>query len=315
MQTTELRPLGAGEMLDRAITLFVRWFGPIVAVIAVVTVPLTILQAIVDPQAGSVFGDFAKLLSTMGDPVGSRHAAETIARNDRTSPVAYAVVMLGVIVRALQWGALVRLVADAYGGTRTSIGTAYRFALRRWFPQLIVGLAFLVIGMLLAIPVLVLYIVVVLVVFGFAAVHQPVPAIAAGVAGGLVVFAAAIVLEAIVFMTYELAAVAILTETANPIDAITIGLRRGLARGMKRRSLVGGIVVFLVSQAGLLPFVGIAILLTTTTHVSVLYFAVLGVGSLLLDGIIATFVVVFAVDARVRREGYDLFAQGAPLAP
>ena len=137
----------------------------------------------------------------------------------------------------------------------------------------------------------------------------------AGVAGGLLVIGAAIVLESVVFMTYELASVALLTETANPIDAITIGLRRGLAPGMKRRSLVGGIVVFLVSQGGLIPVLGVAILLTSTTHVSVLYYAVVGAGAVLLDGLVAAFVVVFAVDARVRREGYDLLAQGALSVP
>jgi len=44
LRQTELRPLGAGELLDRAVTLFVRDFVPIVTVLAVVIVPLVILS-------------------------------------------------------------------------------------------------------------------------------------------------------------------------------------------------------------------------------------------------------------------------------
>jgi sulfite exporter TauE/SafE len=136
----------------------------------------------------------------------------------------------------------------------------------------------------------------------------------AGIIGALIVLAGVVVIESLVFMTYELASVAVMTETASPIEAITTALRRALAPGMKRRSLTGGIVVFLVSQAGLIPVLALAVLLTATTHVGALYYAVFGAGTVLLDGIVATFVVVFAVDARVRREGYDLFASGPVTA-
>jgi hypothetical protein len=45
-----------------------------------------------------------------------------------------------------------------------------------------------------------------------------------------------------------------------------------------------------------------------------LYFAVLGAGSVVLEGIVAAFVVVFAVDFRVRREGFDILAAEPPPA-
>jgi len=37
-----------------------------------------------------------------------------------------------------------------------------------------------------------------------------------------------------------------------------------------------------------------------------LYFAIFGTGTILLDGLVAAFVVVYATDMRVRREGLDL---------
>jgi hypothetical protein len=76
--------------------------------------------------------------------------------------------------------------------------------------------------------------------------------------------------------------------------------------------MVGGLVVFVVSEVGSLPLIAVAATLTALTHVDALYFAILGVGSVLLEGIVAAFVVVYAVDVRVRREGFDIIAAEPP---
>ncbi len=113
-------------------------------------------------------------------------------------------------------------------------------------------------------------------------------------------------------MTYELASVAVVTELANPMNAISTALRRAFGRGMKRRTIVGGLVVFAVSQVGTLPLLALGALAATTTHVDALYFAIIGAGSVVLEGLVAAFVIVFAVDVRVRREGLDILAAEAP---
>ena len=133
-----------------------------------------------------------------------------------------------------------------------------------------------------------------------------------GVIGGLIVFAAIAVVLSWVFMSYQMASVAVVTETANPIDAIGMALRRGFARGIRWRMVLGGLVVFIVSQAGSWPLLGVAAALTMLTHINLLYFAISGVGSVLIEAIIAAFVVVFAVDIRVRREGFDIIAAEPP---
>jgi len=98
------------------------------------------------------------------------------------------------------------------------------------------------------------------------------------------------------------------------VTAVGTALRRSFAPGMKLRTIVGGMVVFVVSQVGTLPIVGLGILASTTTHIDALYFAILGAGSVLLEGVVAAFVIVFAVDVRVRREGLDLVV-GPPVTP
>jgi hypothetical protein len=312
VENPELRPLGAGEMLDRAITLYVRRFASIVAVLAIVSVPLIVMQALVAPQSARVFSDLGQMLSAAGSSAASHKAADALALDNRMSPLAFAVIFGASVFRVLMWCAVVAVVAAAYSGVRTTIGDAYRLALRRWVPQIIVSLAFLILGMLSFIPVFVLYLLLVLAVVAAAALNATIVAVVVGIIGGLVVIACAVAIGAMVFMTYELASVAVITETGNPVDAIGIAMRRAFAPGMKRRTLVGGIVLGVVSQAGALPLIGLAAVATAVTHVDALYFAILGVGGVLLDGILAAFAVVFAVDARIRREGYDLLAPETP---
>jgi len=309
VQTTELRPLGAGEILDRAVTLYVRRFAAIASVIAVAVVPLMVAGALLDPQSADVLTDMARMLSSMGDPEATRHVAQEMS--GRQGPSGAGVVLylvLSPLLRLAMWGALVRVASRAYAGATTPIRDAYAFSVRRYAPLVIVSLAFVVVGLVLAVPLIVAYVVVVVAVAGLAALHAVPAAVAVAIVGGLLVVVAAVAAGSTIFMTYELASVAVVTEMANPADAIAVAFRRAFARGMKRRTLVGGLVVFLVSEAGAIPVLMLAMLLTALTRLEPLYYATLGAGSLLLDGIVASFVVVFAVDVRVRREGYDLEA-------
>lgn len=306
MQNSDLRPLGAGELLDRAITLYVRRFALIVTVLAAVIVPMGVLQALAAPNSAHAFADMARAIGSAGDAAASRAAADAMARDGRMTPLTGLVIFLSAVVRLLMWSAIIATLSSAYAGTRTTIGEAYRLGLQRWIPQALVALSFLVIGAFAMLPVLIYYVILVVVGIALSALHQIVVLIVALVAGGLILIAGICVLAALIFMAYELAAVAVVTETANPITAIGIGLRRALATGMKRRTIVAGLVLMLVSQAGALPLIAIAVVLTAIAHFDALYFAVLSVGAVLIDGLVAAFVVVYAVDVRVRREGLDI---------
>ncbi|MEA2688478.1 MAG: hypothetical protein QOD51_1085 [Candidatus Eremiobacteraeota bacterium] len=299
-------------MLDRAITLYVRWFVPIVIVLAVVAIPVTALQAIVAPHSAQAFTDMARVFSSASDPAASRAAAQALSRDNQTGPLTFLIIFIAAIARLLTWCALVSVVAAAYAGTRTTVAQAYRFAVGRWLPQLVVSLAFLVLGMVAAVPIFVLYLIVFLGAIGLSALHQTVAMVILLIVGGLLFLSLACTVGPLVFMSYELASVAAIVETANPVEAIGIGLRRAFAPGMKRRTVVAGLVLMLVSQAGTLPLIAVAAVASAATHVDALYFAILGAGGVLLEGIVSTFVVVYAVDARIRREGYDILAADTP---
>lgn len=300
-------------MLDRAITLYVRRFASIVAVLAIVSVPVLLVQALAVPNAAHPFNDLARVLSS---PSTTRAEPDPFALYARLfTPAALLSIVAAVVFRLLMWGAVVAIVAAGYAGTRMTIAGAYRLALQRWVQQLIVGVAFSIIGSFALIPAFIAYILLIFAVVASAVLKLLVLSIIVGVVGALVVIALFVSIIAVVFMTYELASVAVMTETANPVDAISIAMRRAFAPGMKRRTLVGGIVLGLVSQGGTIPVIAAAAVVSALTHIDALYFAIVGAGTILLEGILAAFVVIYAVDARVRREGYDLLAPDVSPLP
>jgi hypothetical protein len=314
LQNTELRPYGAGELLDRAITLFVRQFVPIVIVLSLAIVPLVALQAIVSPESARVFSDLGRVFAAAGNPAAQREAANAMSMRSGNSEMVVAFLFFGVLVRLLMWSAIVALIASAYTGTRTTIAEAYRIGVRRWIPQIVVAFAFAVVAGVVSIPLIILYLVVILAVAATAALKLFAATVGVAIVGGVGFLAALTIVFSWVFMAYELASFTVVTETGNPIEAVGTAVRRGLARGMRWRTVIGGLVIFLVSQVGALPLVAIAAIATAATHADVLYFAIVGAGSVLLEGLVAAFVVVYAVDVRVRREGWDIIAAEPPPA-
>ena len=58
----ELRPLGFGEIFDRAITLYVRNFMPFFAIVLVLIVPLAIVQYFVDSSQSVQIAEMVRIL-------------------------------------------------------------------------------------------------------------------------------------------------------------------------------------------------------------------------------------------------------------
>ena len=128
-----LRPLRLGELLDRAIRLYRANFLTFIGIIALVYVPLTVLQI-----AAS-----ALLSSSM---VSSYSTPEEIFSNPASQIGILGIIVLGlvqfVLVQGIATGALTRAVADNYLGRKTSIIDAYRGIGKSW-PTLLGALIFI----------------------------------------------------------------------------------------------------------------------------------------------------------------------------
>jgi len=310
VQTTVLRPLGAGELLDRAVTLFVRRFVPIALVAAVVLVPVLVLSAFMVQSPADVLG----LLGNLGS--GARPSPEVMRELRAADTNGIWITMVSGLARLLQWSALVAVVAAAYGGTTISLRTAYRIGLRRWLAQLFVAIQFAIISLLAFIPWIMLYLALVFALTFITAVVKVLAiAVVVAVIGGLVVVALAVILAGWLFIAYSLATIAVVTEAMHPVTAVTTGLSRAFGASTRWRSLAAGLIAILLNFATALPMVAVGALLTELTHVRAAYWATVGVGDLLTQCLMGTFLVVYAVDVRVRREGIDLLpaAEGGAL--
>src|SRR5262245_59145687 len=141
-----LRPLGIGELLDQAIRLYRRNFLSFIGIIAVVQIPLGLLQ----------FGLSLLALQTTG-VLGAR--ARGLPATDPASPlfcaaeggtILVAIVQL-ILVQGVATAAMTRAVADNYLGTPTGFTGAYRRVGRAWLP--LIGTLFIagLVGILLVI--------------------------------------------------------------------------------------------------------------------------------------------------------------------
>lgn len=308
MENTDLRPLGAGEILDRAVTLYVRRFVAILSVLAVVTVPLLVIEMFVAPGRVQVFADLGGLLQAGSDPAKMRAATAAMLRDSRWTGTLLGFNFGAAIVRVLMWNALLLVVASAYDGMRTALGDVYARAARRWMTQLVVALAFLALAAIVAVPLLLLYVAVIIAVAAVSFVHSLPLTLIVGIVLGVALLAAVLAAGSWLLMSYELAAVAVVIETPNPVTAVGIALRRALGRTTRWRTLLAGLVLLAVIYGGALPIGVVSALVGIIAHQPILTIAVSGVGNVVLEGLIAAFVVVFALDVRVRREGLDLAA-------
>ncbi len=306
MQNTDLRPLGAGELLDRAVTLYVRRFVPIVTVLAIVVIPLALLQALVAPGNFRVGEDLVQVFQSGGGPSASAAVFERIARDTQLTGPGASVSAVALLLHLLMWNALVAVIAGAYTGVVLAPGTAYALAARRWIPQLVVGLAFLVIAVIALVPLGIAYVAIVAAAVGLAVVKLQVVAIVVGIVLGLAFLVGAAAVVSWGLMAYELASVAVVTETSNPVTAVGSGLRRALGRGTRWRALVAGFVFVVLSYGAVLPPLAVAGLVSAVTHQPVISAAAGAVATVLVQGLLGAFVVAYAIDVRVRREGLDL---------
>ncbi len=123
-QTLELRPLGIGEILDRAIRLYRHKFLDFIGIIAIVQVPLTVLSLLLTVITTNWVG-------VVEDPsLAYREVYPTLLASYGVS------ILVGIfsliLLQGVATAAMTRAIADIYLGRTTSIGEAYRRVGSSW---------------------------------------------------------------------------------------------------------------------------------------------------------------------------------------
>jgi hypothetical protein len=131
---TTLRPLRLGELLDRAIRLYRGNFLTFIGIIAVVYVPLMVLQSAASALMSS------SMLTGYSTP-------QELFANSGYWIGLLSILVLGlvrfILVQGIATGALTRAVADNYMGKKTGILDAYRGIGKSW-PKLLGALLFII---------------------------------------------------------------------------------------------------------------------------------------------------------------------------
>lgn len=317
-----LRPLALGDLLDGVFRIYRSNFLTLIAIVAVLQVPLLVAQILLDALLG------ARSIQNIQDLV------EALARFDPRfdsfndlplgSVVPYFAITFGIalvqglVVQQLVQGALAAAVADTYLGRPVTVGGAYGKVLPH-LPALIGGglllglLAFAVIGVAVG---LVAGLAVLLVAGAGGGSVSPGGAVAAGVAVALLFVAvvfAVVVATALVLVRFAFFVQAVVVERRGPVDALRRSWR--LVRGSYWRVL--GIVLLLLLLVYILVGLptGIAGVVINIVFPDPLRHFALRQSLSTLIGYLSQIVVLplqliaytlLYYDLRVRKEGYDI---------
>ncbi|HTX59116.1 MAG TPA: hypothetical protein VMH02_05510 [Verrucomicrobiae bacterium] len=300
----ELRPLGFGEIFDRAITLYVRNFVPFAGIVCVLVVPLAVLQYFLDVSSLPQWDQSIKILEHPTTSAGSAPMPVYF-----TSPTAGALLILTILLVYAVWpfalNACTVGVARLYRGRPVEFVPCYRAALRHW-PR-VLGLLLIEAGIFVAWYVALFFgaLVAVFLTIALARVLVPV-AVLAGILE-IALGIAWLLFLAPLFVALTFAMNAIVVEERDVFTAVGLGFSRVFNRQEFWRAV-------------LFSFASVAILMGASMLTGAIAIAAMMVHWVVLEVVVATIfraaftpfsIVLLAIyyfDVRIRREGYDLEA-------
>jgi hypothetical protein len=302
-------------MLDRAIATYVRRLVPLFAILALIAIPAGILGAYASPGLAHVI-EALNRISTLAatDTLGRARVLGELNRYAAPGGWVGLFYLFELLLYPLARTALIVFAAQTLDGAAPTIASAYREAVRRWFPQVIVALAFAGFAIVLGIGFVIFGGLAALALFAIALLSRPV-AVGAGVLLALAVFAALVAIVALAYTAWLMASVSVALEDGNPIRAIGSGMRRTFDRPLLRRTLGVALAVVALDAFGSLAIVSFAGLVEYFTRVTLLYAVIAASAGILLDGLRTIFVLLYMRDVQLRREGSDLLLAATAPAP
>jgi hypothetical protein len=311
----ELRPLGFGEIFDRAITLYIRNFVPFAGIVSVLVVPLAIVQYVLDTLEGPQFDAMIRILE---HPERARtEHIPTILDSPGSIAITAVTVFIAYVIWPFALNAVAVGVARLYRGKPVEFRACYAAVLHRWAGVLA----------MLGVEVVVVmgwYVTTILVAVLVVLISAPILAIApafAAISVMLVIVAllAMLLLLAPIAVALAFCMYGVVIEERSVGNAIALGFARVFNRSEFWRAVLFAISAFAI-------VIGATMVISAISLVAIV--AHLMVVEVLLDSLaraaIAPFgVVLLAVyyfDVRIRREGYDLevgldrLAAGAAVA-
>jgi hypothetical protein len=312
----ETRPSSIGEILDRAISTYVRRWVPLFVIVAFIAVPVAILDSVISPGFTQLTGLLTKLSHV---PPG--HAAETarilkdFQLGSGPSGGLVLILVLQFLLLPLADTALIVFAATTLDGAQASIGSAYRTALARWFPQLVVGIAFVCLAGAAMFAFSIALAIVALAIAGVWTISHAVATVL-GIVALVAAFAGLTFSAALGNVAWLMSLVSVATEDVNPFRAVGQGVRRTFDRTTLKRTIAIALTILAISWFGSLAVTVFAGVIALAVPIEVVPNLIMAAGSIVTGSISMLLIVVYLRDLRLRREGADLLLLAtSPSAP
>jgi hypothetical protein len=310
---TPLRPLGLGEVLDRAVNLCVKYFVPLTLIFLVYAIPLGVLQFFALPHDLSKF--IAVMTAQMQGKGDQAEMTRQLSDSSGLSPWFLLVYLMLFFVYPLPLAALIAATAGFYLQKPQTFGESYRIALSRWGHLIGINFMYGFAGGFV-------YFIVVLLIFilglGVALLYSA--SSAAGIAVGVILGTISLVVTLgfviVAMLAWQISMVSCVIEKLNLAVAFMKGISRvftgiGLRRSLLVGCAYGAILLGIQMVAGFGELLVIGLLKSDIA--GTIYVTVVGVAT---AAFTTAFITIFYFDLRVREEGLDLqlAAQAAQAA-
>lgn len=296
----ELRPLGFGEIFDRAVTLYIRNFVPFVAIVMVLVLPLAVLQYVIDVGSQP---QFDAMIRVFQNPAAARVGGlPTIFDSPSTLAALGIVLLLTYTVWPFVLNAVAVGVARLYRNRPVGFRACYEVVLRRWLQ--VVGVILMELLILIC-----WYAVFFIVVMIFAGV-------ASYFAGGAIVlvavvavlfFCAFLLTLAPLFLALTFAMYATVLEERPVIESVGLGFYRIFNSGEFWRAVLFAIAAaaIILGASTMFSMLGLAAALL---HLPLLQAVIQSLPTAIINPLAVVIMAVYYFDVRIRHEAFDLEA-------
>jgi len=293
----QLRPLGLGEIFNRAAGLYFRNFRSFVTLVAIAVLPMALVQYFVTLSAQPEID--ATLRSLMQPPGHAQHAP-TLLNSPANLAAIVASVALSYLLLAIAVSAVGVAVARIYRGEPVLVRASYEVVLAR-LPAIIQVLGAALAALVLCYVAL-LFVAVIPLTIG-ALLARVLPALSAIATAALLV--AMTVCLALLLLAGACGFFSVVVENQNAGDALWLTLCRIFNRNEFGRALICAIAVGGIGLAGSLvaaAFFGFSQIMAADVAID-------AVARTLFISFLAIVLAVYYFDVRLRLEGLDLEAE------
>jgi hypothetical protein len=300
----ELRPLGFGEIFDRAVTLYIKNFVPFAGIVMVLVVPLAILGYVIDRTSQPQLDLMIRIFQN-----------PEIARTEHmpsyfSSPALIAVFIAVLILTYAAWPFVLNAVgvgvARLYRGRPVEFRACYEVVLARWKQILgVVGIEFLVVlGWYFLTVAIALVVVVGAVLIGAAV---PRFAFFFGFGAVIVVFVLMLPLLAPLVVALTFSMYAAVLEDRGVMEAVVLGFSRVFNRREFWRALLFAIAAGAIVLGASTTFSALG-MIAGIFHLAGLRAIIDALPQAVISPFGVVLLAIYYFDVRIRREAYDLEA-------